>query len=290
MDIFPPSEATELQSLADSFDAATPTLGIRPALHSSPPAEAAVARACLALSGVVEDDLDMTARGSMLVRHLRDLVGPLDVSVAVMDVDGGLEVVGCARDRIRVLQELEVELNEGPTIDVVRSGKTIANIALDNTEHHWARYAPMARGVGYAAVHAFPLRSTDGLLGAVVVAGGDASPLSDSQQELATLLCTSASIGFRYQRALAQFVRLTTQLEGALASRVVVEQAKGVVAERLHVTPADAFTFLRTFAQRHGLAIRTVARGAIDGELQAADLLPARPHPYTFDARPKNPA
>ena len=125
---------------------------------------------------------------------------------------------------------------------------------------------------GYRAVHAMPLRlraETIGVLNLFSVAGG---PLSEADAQLGQALADVATIGLLQHRAIVHRQLLAEQLQAALNSRVLLEQAKGVIAERLQIGMADAFNALRAHARRHNQRLSDLARGIIDGTVDTSTL------------------
>ncbi|MGH3865014.1 MAG: ANTAR domain-containing protein [Pseudonocardiaceae bacterium] len=86
-----------------------------------------------------------------------------------------------------------------------------------------------------------------------------------------------ATIGLIQEQALHQQDTLAEQLQIALDSRVLIEQAKGVLAERHHIDPGQAFTLLRNYARNHGQRLTELAAAVIDGRTTATELLPSVP-------------
>ena len=146
--------------------------------------------------------------------------------------------------------------------------ETVAGIAVPDS--------PMARAVGFRLVHAFPLELRGERIGTLCLADTSETPLSAEEIGVVTMLASGATIGIVHQRAVGRYAILSEQLRGALNSRVLIEQAKGVIAERCHIATRDAFHILRRYARNRGLALRAVAEAAIEGEIGADDLLPER--------------
>jgi GAF domain-containing protein len=238
-----------------------------------------LARTFVELSDTVATDFDPAEQASLLVRSFTELVDHVEVGVVVADHAGVLEVTAGSTERMRVLQLFEIDIREGPSIESHRDGTPLVDVRLCERGGTWDRYGPMARAVGFRRVHAFPMRVRDEIVGAVCLADTRETPLRPEEIELGTMLAASATVGILHQRAVCQYSILSGQLQGALNSRVLIEQAKGMVAERLHVGTRDAFELLRRYARSHGLPLKTVANAAIDGELGTADLLQGRPRP-----------
>ena len=184
-------------------------------------------------------------------------------------------MVASSTERMRVLELIEVQNDEGPCRDCARDGGRVLNQRLDDVMDKWPRFAPKAREAGFQVVHALPLRLRADVIGAMNIFSADLRDLSAIEVDLAQALADVATIGILQERAVAQGTHLASQLQDALNSRVVIEQAKGIVAERLKVEMDEAFAILRGYARGHRRRLRDVATDLIGGTLSAAGLAAA---------------
>ena len=141
----------------------------------------------------------------------------------------------------------------------------------------WPAFRPVALDRGYQAVYAFPMRLRGSVIGALNLFRETPGAAVDEDVRTAQAFADMATIGILQQRAVREARELAGQLQIALNSRVVIEQAKGVLAERLEIDMEPAYQALRWYARDHNLQIRNVAAAVIDGELSAAQL--RRPPP-----------
>jgi len=124
--------------------------------------------------------------------------------------------------------------------------------------------ADIRAAAGFRSVHAFPLRLRDEVIGALNVFSADVGGhLEDADVRIVQALADVASIGLLQQRAISRGELLTEQLQGALNSRILIEQAKGAVAQSRHVTPSEAFDLIRSYARRNNLRLTDVATTAV---------------------------
>jgi uncharacterized protein YigA (DUF484 family) len=128
-------------------------------------------------------------------------------------------------------------------------------------------FAPAALSAGFAAVHALPMRLREQAIGAVSLYSTQSAELGGQTAELGQALADVATIGILHERAVHRREAVTEQMEKALSSRITIEQAKGVLAERLHVTIEEAFTLMRAYAHDHSLKLADTARAITAGEL-----------------------
>jgi hypothetical protein len=188
------------------------------------------------------------------------------------DQRGQLRLMASSSEQSRLLELFELETDEGPCLACFHTTHAISDTNLDHPDPRWPRFGQKAGLAGYRAVHAMPLRlraETIGVLNLFSVAGG---PLSEADAQLGQALADVATIGLLQHRAIVHRQLLAEQLQAALNSRVLLEQAKGVIAERLQIGMADAFNALRAHARRHNQRLSDLARGIIDGTVDTSKL------------------
>lgn len=162
------------------------------------------------------------------------------------------------------LTAIQVELGEGPALDSCRIAKPLANVPVGHphTRTRWPRFAAQAVGVGVTAVTVLPLRYGDSTLGALnLYHGRGAQPPVDV--DTGQLLADAAAIGLAHRAMLDELRSRERELSAALNSRVIIEQAKGLLAERLNCTVDDAFDLLRHHARSRQANLTDVARAVV---------------------------
>ena len=123
-------------------------------------------------------------------------------------------------------------------------------------------------------MHALPLRLRGRAIGALNLFGGMPGPLPELDLALGQALADVATIGILQERAIRHGEVLNEQLQSALNSRVIIEQAKGVLAQYGELAPAVAFERLRHYARSHNLKLADLARRIVDKEFNLAEILP----------------
>jgi transcriptional regulator with GAF, ATPase, and Fis domain len=191
----------------------------------------------------------------------------LDVSAAgllLTDGQGTLRVVAASSERTRLLELFQLQTNEGPCLDCFRTGAPVSVADLPSASR-WPRFTAAAAEVGFAAVHALPMRLRTDVIGALNLFGTNPGGLDEGRLRIGQALADIATIGLLQQRAIHRRDVLTEQLQTALNSRVLIEQAKGLLAERLQVGVAEAFAVLRNAARARNRRLADLALGIIDG-------------------------
>jgi len=231
-----------------------------------------LARTFVELADTLVADFDLIDFMSVLVERCAELLDSAEVGLALAATRGELRVMASSTERMRALELIEVQNDEGPCRDCVRTGVQVLNQRLDGAEDRWPLFASEAREAGFQMVHALPLRLRSDVIGAMNIFSSEPRELSSEDVNLTQALADVATIGILQERAVKHGTDLAGQLQGALNSRIVLEQAKGIVAERRQVSMDEAFALLRSYARGNRILLSVVARGIIDHSLAPAEL------------------
>ncbi len=224
-------------------------------------------------NGLVEH-LDVDGAWIVLCEQLGQLLDRADVGVVVADHDGGTELVAASTERLRPVERHEVLWREGPAHDSLAFGGPVLDVSADRWDRRWPNVGPRARDAGYRTAHAFPLRRRDELIGAVSCFSTRARPLDRCTAELAQTLTDVTTICIVQARQRQRDVALIAQLQRALESRLVIEQAKGIVAHGLGVEIEAAFVLIRKYARHNNARLHDVASDIVTRRLEVTTLLP----------------
>ena len=227
--------------------------------------EQRIADTFVALSDTLADDFDIIDYLGVLTRRCVELLPVAAAGVLLGDHRGQLHPLAASDEVARLLELFEVQNDEGPCLDCFRTGTPVINAGLDAAVTPWPAFAACARDSGYAITHALPLRLRDTVVGALNLFADTPEPLTAADVDLGRSLAEAAAIGILHQRAVAHAGEATIMLQRALTSRIVIEQAKGVLAERMQIHVDDAFTVLRAHARRHHLLLSELARAVTEG-------------------------
>jgi GAF domain-containing protein len=235
-----------------------------------------LARTFVELADTLVADFDVIELMSTLVDRCSELLESSEVGLALADPQGQLRVLASSTERMRVLELIEIQSDEGPCRDCFRAGSRVVNQRLDEVEDRWPRFAAAALSAGFQMVHALPLRLRNETIGAMNIFNANFVELTSQEVNLAQALADAATIGILQERAVRHGVQLAGQLQQALNSRIVVEQAKGVVAERLQIGMDEAFDLMRGYSRGQRRRLSEVAASLIEGSLSVNDLSIAR--------------
>lgn len=233
----------------------------------------------------------MTDRSSLAVPLAAALVElaalrPASVGLLTCANADAARLVAASDDGCRLLLEHEVRLGEGPGLSAIRTAGWVADDDLGSTapgvdRDRWAAWRPLAVAAGWLSVVAVPLipigMHNEPPIGAMVLPDCSRGPLTLPDRAWVLALAAVATAGLAEHVALRQERQLTERLQQALDSRVVIEQAKGVLVERGGLDPATAFDRLRRYARTHRSPLAEVARQVLEGGLADDVLTHARP-------------
>jgi transcriptional regulator with GAF, ATPase, and Fis domain len=216
------------------------------------------------MADTLVDDFDVIEFLHVLTERSVQLLGVAAAGLLLTDGQGTLQVVAASSERTRLLELFQLQTYEGPCVDCFRAGQPVsaADLAL---AARWPQFAAAAKDAGFAAVHAVPMRLRTDVIGALNFFDVSPGVLDPVKMRAGQALADVATIGLLQQRAIRRRDVLTEQLQTALNSRILIEQAKGVLAERLKVDVGEAFTLLRDNARRRSRPLSELAQAVVDG-------------------------
>lgn len=192
----------------------------------------------------------------------------LDVSAAgllLADPRGELRVVAASSERARLLELFQIQNDQGPCLDCFRTGKPVAVADLRTAARRWPRFVPAAQEAGFASVQALPMRLREQTIGALNLFRAAPGTFEQADIRIAQALADVATISLLNERSMRRSETLNEQLQTALNSRVTIEQAKGKLAERLHLDMDQAFNVMRRYARTRNIRLSDLARAFVDG-------------------------
>jgi transcriptional regulator with GAF, ATPase, and Fis domain len=231
------------------------------------------------LADTLVDDYDVVDLLDVLVASCVDLFGITEAGLLLDDQKGNLAVVASSSEETRLLEVFQLQNHEGAALDCVANGQAVTSADLGGETTRWPRFAPAAAVAGFRSVVALPLRLRDQTIGALNLFSQQTALMSTSDQRLAQALADVATIGILQWRAGRRQAIVAEQLQHALNSRVIIEQAKGVLAERNGAGMDAAFNALRNHARSHNLKLTDVATAVVRGDID-----PSVPPPTTTPA------
>jgi GAF domain-containing protein len=219
------------------------------------------------------DEFDLIDFLHMLTDRAAALVDAAAVGIALADQQGRLQFMAGSDENVRMLELFQLQNQEGPCLEAFHTATSVINVDLAAAGDRWPKFAPRATTAGFQAVHAFPLRLRRQVIGAMNVFGATkGGDFTDTDVIVMQALADVASIGLLQERAIRRAEVLTEQLQGALNSRIVIEQAKGAVAQARGVSVDDAFASIRSYARSHNERLTDVAYAIVSDPASAPQL------------------
>jgi len=230
-------------------------------------AEIQIADVFVEMADTLVDDFDVIDFLHVLTQRCVQLLGVSAAGLLLTDERDTLQVVAASSERTRLLELFQLQTDQGPCVDCYHTGQPVSVADLPSAGR-WPRFTAAAAEVGFAAVHAVPMRLRAEVIGALNFFDTNPGALDEGKLRIGQALADVATIGLLQQRAIHRRDLLSGQLQTALNSRILIEQAKGVLAERLHLDVADAFAALRSVARRNNRRLSELAQAIVDGTEQ----------------------
>ena len=231
--------------------------------------ERPLVQAFVALADTLVDDYDMVEFAQQLVESCVALLDADAAGLLLDDLRGGLQVLAATSEQTRLLDLLQIQSDAGPCLQAYRTGQQVLVEDLRSENTQWPEFAARASAEGFGAVYAIPLRLRTERIGALNLFRTQPVMMGDSDLLVAQALADVATIGILHQRVLTRGALVNSQLQTALNSRIVIEQAKGVLAERQGLDMEQAFVHLRTMARNTNRHLSDVAREVIERSSEA---------------------
>lgn len=233
----------------------------------------AFSRTLVELADTLVHEFDVVSFLQLLSSRCVELFDLTSAGVMLHDSDDTLHVMASSDEEAHALEVLELQNQEGPCLDAYRLGNVVQADA-SSTSARWPLFAPHAQARGYLAVSAVPMRLRLDVIGALNLFRDRDEVLSDSEVRDAQALADIATISLLQERVLRESRLVAEQLQQALTSRVVLEQAKGVLAVKIGCDVDQAFLLLRSYARTRNLRLSDVARQVVEGVLTSEALGP----------------
>lgn len=230
--------------------------------------ESDVVRSLVEMADTLVDDYDVVDLLTGLTDRCVSLLAVSAAGVMLASPSGGLSLIASSSEAMRLLELFELQAQEGPCLDAFRSGERVGQVDLRAGSGRWPLFSTAAVRAGFQSAVALPLRLRDVTLGALNLLSATRSPIAEADLIVARAFADLAALSILQHRASTEAHRLNEQLSAALTSRIVIEQAKGVIAERAGIDLAEAFARLRAYARKTNQRLTHVAHAAVDGTLE----------------------
>lgn len=241
-----------------------------------------LARAFLELADTLVEGFYLVDFLHVLTDHMLELLDVAAIGVIMVDPQGRLVDVTASTHTAHQLEEAQVEFDEGPSKDCCRQHEQVGPLDLEqrDTAERWPRFTKAARTAGFAVVAAIPLRLREEVIGAVNVFHDSPAGLHPASLRLGQALADAATIGILHQRLAQDQAERVGQLQTALNSRIIIEQAKGALGAHLDIPPDVAFERLRAHARSNRRSLTHLCRLVVEGRVPAEIFATAQDRPH----------
>jgi GAF domain-containing protein len=217
-------------------------------------------------------DFDLVDFLHNLSQQVTTVCDAMAVGILLTDQQGRLQYMAASNAAVELLELLQVQNSDGPCLDCYRTGRPVINSNLAAATDTWPVFAPMARSAGYASVHAIPMRLREQVIGTLNIFGSEAEHFDEADVRIVQSLADVATIAILQERTVRRAEVLNEQLQAALASRIVIEQAKGALSKLRGVSPDDAFEMMRSYARQNRRRLADVSYAVVTAPDEVAEL------------------
>jgi GAF domain-containing protein len=229
--------------------------------------EQRIATTFVELADTLVADFDVIDFLHTLATRSVELLGASAAGIMLADQRGTLQVVASSTEEAQLLELYELQNNEGPCLDCFRTGAPVARADLPAMQLAWPTFTPQLQQHGFRSAQALPMRLRSETIGALNLFRTEPGRLSEADLGIGQAMADVATVGLLQERAIAARELVATQLQTALTSRVVLEQAKGMLAQRAGLSMDQAFQLMRAYARSNNRRLSDVAAYIIDGTL-----------------------
>jgi GAF domain-containing protein len=233
-----------------------------------------VSKVFVKVADALVGDFDLVEFLQMVTAQSSELASARAAGLLLAGPQKRLQLMAASDERAEMLELFQVQAREGPCQDCFSTGEPVVNVdlAAATATDRWPLFAPRAVAAGYRSVHAFPLRVGDHIIGALNLFGTGVGDMAPEDVRVIQAVADVATVGLLQARSLRDSELLIEQLQGALNTRIVMEQAKGVLAQVHHSTPDEAFELMRKHCRARNLRLGEVAFAVVDDPTSVPEL------------------
>lgn len=205
------------------------------------------------------DDFDLIEFLHTLTTKAAIVSGAASVGLVLTDNQDRVRYMASSNEDGKMLELLQIQNNDGPCLDAIVSGLPVMNADLGEAGERWPMFAPAARALGFQSVHACPMKVRTQTIGALNIFGTDKTRFDPDDVRAVQALADVATIAIIHERLRQEAELITAQLQYALNSRIIIEQAKGALARAQGISTSQAFELIRNMARSTGRRLHDVA-------------------------------
>lgn len=208
-------------------------------------------------------DFDLVDFLHNLTDRAASICDAMATGILLADQHGDLQFMAASSEQAKLLELFQLQNSEGPCLDCFRTSEPVINSDLKTATDRWPVFAPRAIAAGFGSVHAIPMRLRNEMIGTLNIFGSEGNRFDDADVRIVQALADVATIAILQERSVVRAETLTEQLQGALNSRIIIEQAKGALSKLRGVGIDEAFALLRAYARDNHLRLAEVGRAVL---------------------------
>jgi GAF domain-containing protein len=233
--------------------------------------------AFVAMTDALMNEYDVVDLLSTLLNACADILGMDAGGILLADPTGDLELVASTSEEAEIVETIIVAAGEGPCIDCYEKAEHISVADIDTVAKKWPKFHSAAKEQGFRSTYAVPMMLRDEVMGVMNILGSELHEVSEADGRIAQALADLAVLGVLHERNFRTPYLVTEQMHLALDTRVLIEQAKGVLAQRENLTMTEAFEALRSYAHTQGTTLRRVAESTVLRTVTTEEIAASRP-------------
>lgn len=222
-------------------------------------------------------EFDLIEFLTTVVSHAVQVSDTAAVGFLLADQHGDLQLMAASQESARLLELFILQNDEGPCRECYATGGVVVAPDLEATAERWPSFSRRAMEAGFQSAAAVPMQHSGTTIGVLNMFNTQPDPFNPQTVRIITALAHIATIGILQERAVRSSTLLVEQLQGALNTRIVIEQAKGVLSQKRGLGINEAFDALRAYARGAGLQLTAVARDIVRDPASHPALTKRRP-------------
>lgn len=229
------------------------------------PRERRISRTFIRLADTQVSAFDLADSLNGLAEQCVELLAVPAAGVLLLDPHGNLAAAAPSAQREKLMALFSTGADSGFWADILQSGTAVHCTELHSEPARWPSFTTAAEKCGFKALHALPMRLRERTIGVLILLSSEPGGADSDDLALAQALADIATIGILQHRTIETGDRLNQQLQTALTSRVVIEQAKGVLSHHGSLSMDEAFRRLRRYTRSHNRLLTDLAGSVADG-------------------------
>ena len=223
--------------------------------------------AFVTLADTLTEDYDVVELLHTLVEECTAIFDTQAGGLMLADDEGRLQLVASTSEQVELVEIMQLNAGSGPCVDCFETGHRVTVADIEASGDRWPAFRAEALKQGFRSIHATPMKLRGRIIGTLNLLSTSVGALTDRDADAAQALTDVATIGILQERVIRESGIVADQLHRALDSRILIEQAKGVLSQTGSMTMDEAFVAMRTFARSHNYRLRAVAQQIVDRSL-----------------------